>query len=270
VSGGGLAGGPVGAVLFDYGLTLVTYRRPEEALQRVYAEISELLAGRLGVPVPGATRLLAAVHDLTEAAVEAHEADGRLEEIDLEPVTAAAYRELGLELPPDLLDEVRRMEQEAWVEGITVAADTLPTLAALRRRGVRVGLVSNAPYRAASMRDQLDRLGLLPHLDAAVFSSAVGWRKPSPRIFARALAELGSHPAETLMVGDRGREDVGGAHAAGMRAVLLREHRVDPDGEAAADAVIDRLRDLLPLVDAAAARRRPATGGLDTPGPRAP
>lgn len=256
------------AVLFDYGLTLVTYRRPEEALGRAYAEISALLSRRLGVAVPGGTRLLAAVHDVTEAAVEAHEADGCLEEIDLEPVTAAAYRELGLELPPDLLDEVRRMEQEAWVEGITVAPDTLTTLAALCRRGVRVGLVSNAPYRAASMRDQLDRLGLVPHLDAAVFSSAVGWRKPSPRIFERALAELGTLPAGTLMVGDRGREDVGGAHAAGMRAVLLREHRVDPEGEAIADAVIDRLRDLLPLLDAVAGRPGPPTcGGAAGDGP---
>jgi putative hydrolase of the HAD superfamily len=120
------------------------------------------------------------------------------------------------------------------------------------------------------MRDQLDRLGLLPLLDAAVFSSAVGWRKPSPRIFERALAELGSRPPDTVMVGDRGREDVAGAHAAGMRAVLLREHRVDPAGEALADAVLDRLRDLLPLLDAAPApppvgRHRDAGAESDVP-----
>ncbi len=50
------------------------------------------------------------------------------------------------------------------------------------------------------------------------------------------------------MVGDRGREDVDGAHAAGMRAVLLREHRRDPAGEAAADAVLDRLAGLVDLL----------------------
>jgi putative hydrolase of the HAD superfamily len=252
VSRSGLAGPPVEAVLFDYGLTLVTYRRPEAALERVHEEISALLAARLGVAVPEGARLLAAVHDVVEAAVEAHEAQGSLEEIDLEPVTAAAYHELGLELPGDLLDEVRRLEQEAWVEGITVAPDTVATLRELRRRGLRLGLVSNAPYRAASMRAQLDHLRLLPLLDAAVFSSAVGWRKPSPLIFERALAELGSRPAGTLMVGDRGREDVDGAHGVGMRAVLLREHRTDPAGEASADAVIDRLADLVPLVAATA------------------
>jgi putative hydrolase of the HAD superfamily len=243
-----LGGPPVEAVLFDYGLTLVTYRRPEAALGRVHEEISSLLADRLGVDAPGGARLLGAVHDVVEAAVEAHEREGGLEEIDLEPVAAAAYRELGFDLPPDLLDEVRRLEQEAWVEGITVAPDTVPTLTELRRRGLRLGLLSNAPYRAASMRSQLAALGLLPLLDTAVFSSAVGWRKPSPHIFERALSELGAAPGVTLMVGDRGREDVDGAHAVGMRAVLLREHRTDPAGEAAADAVLDRLADLIPLV----------------------
>lgn len=245
-----LAGPPVEAVLFDYGLTLVTYRRPEAALERAHEAISRLLGARLGVAVPEGARLLTAVHDVVEAAVEAHEAEPGLEEIDLEPVTAAAYRELGLELPTELLDEVRRLEQEAWVEGITVAPDTVATLEALRRRGLGLGLVSNAPYRPASMRAQLEHLGLLPLLDAAVFSSAVGWRKPSAVIFERALAELGARPETTLMVGDRGREDVDGAHAVGMRAALLREHRADPGGETPPDALLDRLAGVLGLVGA--------------------
>ncbi len=245
----GLDGPPPAAVLFDYGLTLVTYRRPDAALERVHERISRLLAVRLGVPVPEGARLLTAVHDVVEAAVDDHELSGGLEEIDLEPVTAAAYRALGLELSAALLDEVRRLEQEAWVEGISVAPDTVPTLRELRRRGLRLGLVSNAPYRAASMHDQLARLGLLPLLDAAVFSSAVGWRKPSPVIFERALAELGAGPEATLMVGDRGREDVDGAHGVGMRAALLREHRVDPGGATPPDAVLDRLAGVIALLE---------------------
>jgi putative hydrolase of the HAD superfamily len=87
-----------------------------------------------------------------------------------------------------------------------------------------------------------------------VFSSAVGWRKPSPVIFERALAGLGARPEETLMVGDRGREDVDGAHAAGMRAALLREHSAGPGGETAPDAVLDRLAGVVPLVVATARR----------------
>jgi putative hydrolase of the HAD superfamily len=94
------------------------------------------------------------------------------------------------------------------------------------------------------MREQLRHVGLLPLLDAAVFSSEVGWRKPSPQIFRAALAALGARPQTTVHVGDRLREDVDGAHAVGMRAVRLREHHDDPDPDRRADAVLDRLADL--------------------------
>ena len=98
------------------------------------------------------------------------------------------------------------------------------------------------------MREQLAHVGLLPMVDAAVFSGEVGWRKPSPQIFAAALQALGAHPATTVHVGDRIREDVDGAHAAGMRAIRLREHYDDPDPDSRADAVLDRLADLPALL----------------------
>ncbi len=99
------------------------------------------------------------------------------------------------------------------------------------------------------MREQLAHVGLLPLVDAAVFSGEVGWRKPSPRIFAAALQALGAEPATTVHVGDRVREDVDGAHAAGMRAIRLREHHDDPDLEGRADAVLDELADLPALLE---------------------
>ena len=68
------------------------------------------------------------------------------------------------------------------------------------------------------LRD-LEEMGLAERLDVAVFSSDVGLRKPRPEIFERALVELGVAPERTLFVGDRLREDVGGAHELGMRTV---------------------------------------------------
>jgi FMN phosphatase YigB (HAD superfamily) len=50
------------------------------------------------------------------------------------------------------------------------------------------------------------------------------------------------------MVGDTVAADVDGAHAAGMRAILLCEHRCDPDPDGRADAVLDRLTDLPALL----------------------
>ncbi len=244
-------GTPVHAVLFDYGLTLMTYLRPTEALHRAYTAIAALIP-----PTPDGTtatltadQLLDAVHDRVDARVAAHEAAGSLEEIDIRQAHRDAWADLGISLDADQLDEAMRLEQEAWWEGIRVAPDTVRTLTTLRNDlGLRLGICSNAPYRPSSMRDQLAHVGLLPLVDAAVFSGEVGWRKPAPAIFDAALAALHAEPRTTVMVGDRVREDVDGAHAAGMRAVRLREHHDDVDPEDRAEAVLDRLADLPALL----------------------
>jgi putative hydrolase of the HAD superfamily len=98
------------------------------------------------------------------------------------------------------------------------------------------------------MHAQLEHLGLRPHLDTVTFSGQVGWRKPSPRIFEAALSALGTPAAHTVMVGDTERDDVSGAHAAQMRAVLARNHSAGGAAQTSADAVIHRLPELLPLL----------------------
>jgi HAD superfamily hydrolase (TIGR01549 family) len=247
VSPATLCGRPVEAVLFDYGLTLMTYTRPVEALRRAYSRI----AAMLGDPRWTADALLDAVHDRVDARVAAHEAAGGLEEIDISEAHRDAYRELGIDLDPARLDRAMREEQVAWWHGIHVAPRTVPTLQALRGAGLRLGICSNAPYRPASMREQLAHVGLLPLVDAAVFSGEVGRRKPAPEIFEAALRALEAVPETTVHVGDRLREDVDGAHAVGMRAVRIREHHDDPDPDARADAVIDRLTELPALLSVA-------------------
>jgi putative hydrolase of the HAD superfamily len=241
-------GTPVHAVLFDYGLTLMTYARPDRALHDAYTRIAATLPARSGDHRWDADHLLDAIHDRVDARVAAHEAAGSLEEIDIRQAHREAYAELGVDLDAGALDEAMRLEQEAWWQGIRVAPGTVPTLTALRRRGLRLGICSNAPYRPSSMRDQLAHVGLLSLVDAAVFSAEVGWRKPSPHIFEAALHALDAEPDSTVMVGDRVREDVDGAHAAGMRAVRLREHHDDADPDRRAEAVLDRLGDLPDLL----------------------
>jgi putative hydrolase of the HAD superfamily len=242
-------GTPVRAVLFDYGLTLITFSRPVDALRVAYERIAAMLPGEWD-----AEHLLDLVHDRVDARVAAHESAGELHELDIHAAHREAYAELGADLDDATLDRAMQIEQEAWWEGVHLAPDVAGTLAALRRDGLRVGVCSNAPYRPGSMRDQLVHVGLLPLIDSATFSGEVGWRKPSPRIFAAALDALGADAATTVMVGDRVREDVEGAHAAGMRAVRLREHHDDPAAggvDEPADALLDRLADLPSLLGSA-------------------
>lgn len=97
--------------------------------------------------------------------------------------------------------------------------DTAETLAALRSRGLKLGLISNlaAPYKKPFYRH-----GLAGSFDAILFSCDVGQRKPEPEVYLRIAKELGIHPEGAVMVGDSLRSDYYGAMAVGMAAVLLR------------------------------------------------
>jgi putative hydrolase of the HAD superfamily len=81
-------------------------------------------------------------------------------------------------------------------------------------------------------------------LDGSVFSSEIGTRKPDRRIFQEALARVGAEPSQTVFVGDRLYDDIGGAHAAGMRGVQTTQFRTEEDAEAKPDAVIVQLSEL--------------------------
>lgn len=123
------------------------------------------------------------------------------------------------ELVPTLLDAIRF---EAFPEVPEV-------LDALRARGHRLAVVSNWDV---SLHDVLEATGLAPRLDAVVTSAELGAAKPAAAPFEAALAALGAAgPAGALHVGDTVEEDVAGARAAGLRAVLVvRDGAPPPPG----------------------------------------
>jgi putative hydrolase of the HAD superfamily len=107
-------------------------------------------------------------------------------------------------------------------------ADARPALIAARRRGQRVVVISNWDV---SLNEVLDRIGLAALVDGVVMSAVIGVRKPSPGIFEAALSLAGAAPGEAVHVGDSVEEDVDGARAAGIEAVLLRrDGSPGPDG----------------------------------------
>jgi putative hydrolase of the HAD superfamily len=100
----------------------------------------------------------------------------------------------------------------------TVPEDVPPALAALRARGLRLVVVSNANGTLLSM---FTRLGLAPAFDVVFDSHVVGIEKPDPRYFQLALEQSGARAETTVHVGDLYHVDVVGARAAGIRAILL-------------------------------------------------
>jgi putative hydrolase of the HAD superfamily len=109
----------------------------------------------------------------------------------------------------------RHAERNLWA---TVRERTLETLEELRRRGYRLGVISNADGRVEAL---LESVGLRPHFELVIDSGEVGIDKPDPRIFHLAAERMGVQPAETLYVGDIYEIDVQGARAAGMEAILI-------------------------------------------------
>jgi putative hydrolase of the HAD superfamily len=131
-----------------------------------------------------------------------------------------------------------------------VDPDARPLLAELRRRGVRLAVVSNFDAR---LHGVLAGLGLAELVDAAVPSSEAGAAKPDPAIFRYALRRLGDPPAaRCLHVGDTLEEDVHGATAAGMRAAWLDRRGVGAHALEPCVSRITRLAGVLALVQTGA------------------
>ena len=106
-------------------------------------------------------------------------------------------------------------------ENFELYEDALPTLAELRRHGLRIGLVSNT---SRDLEHFIAHFRL--DVDAWVSSGRHGKVKPSPSIFLAALESLDTRPERAAMVGDSPTDDVDGARALGLRAFLLdRESR---------------------------------------------
>ncbi len=118
---------------------------------------------------------------------------------------------------------VRRWEQAAHFE---LYDDALPVVRELRGRGLKLGLVSNTSRDLGAF---VRHFGL--EVDGWTASGSYGKVKPSPLIFRAALELLGVRPAEAVMVGDSLEDDVAGARAVGMRAVLVDRGGRFPDAE---------------------------------------
>jgi putative hydrolase of the HAD superfamily len=238
-------------VLFDYGHTLVDFRRTEEALLAAYEAIRSRIEAALYIDAPEVGHLIDRVAGEIDRRVGASYADGRLEELDLiatfDDVLSST---LGLTVPADVIRHVVALDHSAYSNTITVSRETLSVLRTLRERGLRLGLVSNVTLLPHLMRADLEANGILGLLDATTFSSEVGTRKPDPAIFADALTKIDVDAAGAVFVGDRLLDDVGGAQAAGMRAVLTREFRQEePNDDPIPDAVIARLDELPGVLD---------------------
>lgn len=111
--------------------------------------------------------------------------------------------------------------------------------------GVREVLDELAPrFRLAALSDaqspwalpEMRAVGIAGYFDPIVVSGDHGFRKPDPRLFAKALRRMRLGPRDALFVGNDMYRDVHGARQAGLRTVFFASNQgrqrmdgVEPD-----------------------------------------
>lgn len=89
----------------------------------------------------------------------------------------------------------------------------LPMLAALKEKGVKIGLISNCfSEEVPAIRNS----ALYPYFDGAFLSYEQGIQKPDAEIYRRCMEHLGVKPEECLYIGDGGSHELEAAAALGM------------------------------------------------------
>jgi len=217
------------AILFDAMGTLITLERAAPALCRE-------LATQCGIEVA----LEHAEHALTEeiSYYRAHLDEGR------DPESLEALRGRCAMVVRDALPPLDGLDLDLLRDVLMASLRFRPypevpsALLSLRKCGHRLVVVSNWDI---SLHDVLARLELAPLLDGVVTSAEVGERKPAPAIFMRALEVAGVEAADATHVGDSLDEDVLGAQAAGIEAVLISRIRTVPVTDARMIMSLDEL-----------------------------
>lgn len=120
------------------------------------------------------------------------------------------------------------------------------TLLELKKRNIKIGIVSDAPKLRAHIR--LVELSLEDFFDTIVAFEDTGVYKPSPEPYKRALNILRVKPEDSMMVGDMPERDIKGAKALGMKTVHAKYGNVSKS-KIKADFSINRIEDLITILD---------------------
>ena len=230
------------AVLFDYGDTLLEFRLDDKLW---LGAMRDMLAAAGGPPERAADLRGEIERRVTELTADPDDHA----ELVYEEVVAGALAAVGASPGPELLRTAIEAQHRGWLGARRLHPKAHWLLQEVRARGLRIGIVSNTFDPPDLLHADLVSDGVAERVDAIVFSSELGLRKPAPEIYRAALDALDVEPANALFVGDRVREDVQGPAALGMRTCLVTYFRVDGGDHGLADAVAESPVDVLATVD---------------------
>ena len=219
------------AIVFDLDNTLTDFMKMKEAA--VAAAIDGMIDAGFQLPRPELQARVKAIYD--EMGLEFQRVFDEL-----------LQREFG-EVDPKILAAGIVAYRRARESALVLYPHAQMTLLELVKRGIKLGVVSDAPRMQVWMR--LCALGLQHVFDAVVTFEDTGERKPAPAPFRAVLARLGVDPHEAMMIGDWAERDVVGAKSLGMTTVFARYGDTFDTKVSGADHDIDDLLELVGIVD---------------------
>jgi len=234
----------VDAVLFDFGGTLYDYATLEPAERESLVDLARMA----GVESDAPTILRAHRNAMRRVFRDYLPRRYYLHRDLFRDAVSGMLEDLGAPADAAHLDRYRAAQWRRHARDFALRDDVLETLAALRGRGVHLGIVSNIDDD--QLAHLLELVPIAPYFDSILSSEQAQSCKPDPAIFTEAIRRAGCAPGRALFVGDTIPQDIAGANRAGLRSVLLwhRDDREPPDTDPRPHHVIRRIGELLEIV----------------------
>lgn len=208
--------GNIKAVGFDVGHTLIKYNNPLN-WQRLY---------RPGLEQAAAAANITLSEDMVSAAIEVLlKYNTRVNYREWETTSDRIFKEIlqKWELQADL-SAVKSGFYSYFTADAEPYPETIETLDRLKRRGVKVGILTDVAYGMDNLFSLKDISMISDFIDIALTSVDVGYRKPNSAGYMKLIDSLGVLPGEMMYVGDE-EKDIIGANKMGIISVLVNRNK---------------------------------------------
>jgi putative hydrolase of the HAD superfamily len=148
---------------------------------------------------------------------------------------------------PELANRIADAFSIEREEAVYIIPEAIDTLTHLRKKGVRLALITNGA--SEMQRAKILRFGLEPFFDSILIEGEFGSGKPDSRVFTHTLEKLNIGAADAWMVGDDLGRDIAPCQPLGIFSVWVdwRGTGLPPSGKVEPDKIIRHIGELLPL-----------------------
>ena len=157
-------------------------------------------------------------------------------------------RKKHIRVTPAQLEELCWLWYKPLGDLVTLESDLHQHLQRLADMSLKLAIISNTFSPPAVLDRHLQHFDLLGFFPIRQYSSIAVYRNPHPRIYQSTLQSVGVEAHESVMVGDRLREDVLGAARLGIKPVLKRAYTNKGKRVDVQVAVIDTIAELPDLI----------------------